>query len=131
MTQPPPRSTRTDTLVPDPTPFRSCRFAGCKHAPVPQRPADRQIIAAVLSAIADPHDLPVRQFQPARTLNLKEEELYGIGRPGDFQSFALQRDILDRGPVEIGNKRLAIRSEERREGKECVSTFRSRGSRSH
>src|SRR3546814_10173431 len=102
MTQPPPRSTRTDTLVPDPTPFRSCRFAGCKHAPVPQRPADRQIIAAVLSAIADPHDLPVRQFQPARTLNLKEEELYGIGRPGDFQSFALQRAIIDRGPVEIG-----------------------------
>ena len=71
---------------------------GRKDAALAQQPADGDIFAAVLVGIANPHDLAVGQLQPARALDLQEEQFDRIGRPADFQPAAGERPILDLGP---------------------------------
>src|SRR3546814_15725586 len=84
------------------------RLPALQFAAVEQQLADADIAAAVLRVVADAHDVAARQPQAARPLNLEEEEFGGSGGPSDFE-----------------------RSEERRVGKECVSTCRSRWVPSH
>src|SRR3546814_13698781 len=103
MIRRPPRSTRTDTLVPYTTLFRS--MPACARS------------GAIVEADADPfllghigHDF--------------------MAQPAFPQEDAARRGFgIDEGFQILG--RVVVRSEERRVGKECVSTCRSRWSPDH
>ena len=69
--------------------------------------ADAGVIAAVLALIADPHHRSVGQPQPARALDLQEEQFDRIGRPGDDRRATVERALLDRGAIVIGDEALA------------------------
>src|SRR3546814_17966173 len=105
MLRRPPRSTRTDTLFPYTTLFRSavhCRYCFRRHFPYAEQ-----------SAAADGWEHALATF--AADTSIHEVLLSG----GD--------------PLSLSTDKLAqlSRSEERRVGKECVSTCRSRWSPSH
>src|SRR3546814_12756786 len=107
MIRRPPRSTRTDTLFPYTTLFRSPNLRRSR--------LDRKVLKAVVydhcgAAIANPPDEQRSTIQPS----------------GE----AVQRlqPILHRAETDA---HLSARSEERRVGKECVSTGRSRWSPYH
>src|SRR3546814_15032714 len=107
MIRRPPRSTRTDTLFPYTTLFRAmAKAAGQRLVSLLilglRGGGDRSQGAAMEAAFEGDDDAPFRR--PAL-----------IGRPAPYQ--------LDRG--------LVGRSEERRVGKECVRTCRSRWSPYH
>src|SRR3546814_14572863 len=107
MIRRPPRSTRTDTLFPYTTLFRS----------VEQRVGDQ----------------PQRGGGPEADAALRPQQ---ADDEGDAQEELDDADVAHEVLVEkarIGHARhqLVPRSEERRVGKECVSTCRSRWSPSH
>src|SRR3546814_20893310 len=112
MIRRPPRSTRTDTLFPYTTLFRSLRRLGRHHPGI-----------AVLHVVDD----PLLAFDVVRRGDVREVER---------QLDALGVDLLAgveklRRPaahVPPDRRILGTRSEERRVGKECVSTCRSRWS---
>src|SRR3546814_13230998 len=112
MIRRPPISTRTDTLFPYTTLFRSLRrnWRG-------EEPADAQL---------DQLDHAIRTVTRARSL----AELLGIEGNGAAVYFGAFSKMIKRE----GGESIAFdfaRSEERRVGKECVSTCRSRWSRYH
>src|SRR3546814_14548939 len=115
MIRRPPRSTRTDTLFPYTTLFRS------DHAGTPDHWVEQaQELAAreLLEPLAE-----LTQF--ARRVHASDQRAAGrTGHRGDPQAARLQR--LDHADL-----RQPARSEERRGGKECVSTCRSRWSPFH
>src|SRR3546814_15932206 len=94
MIRRPPRSTRTDTLFPYTTLFRS---------PV-AKDGRVEIVHDEQAGIRIVRDQPGCRFRQNRADSLE---------PGDLVGVALDR-------------RVPVRSEERRVGKECVSTCRSR-----
>src|SRR3546814_11859823 len=107
MIRPPPRSTRTDTLFPYPTLFRS----------LPDNlVSDRLIIFIKQSDCGAEDDFVTRESLGIN--DLRAAQLVFYIRDGGFH---LSLPLL--GGV--------IRSEERRVGKECVSTCRSRWSPYH
>src|SRR3546814_19911840 len=125
MLRPPPRSTRTDTLFPYTTLFRSL-------ADVPQSLAarNRQLGAnarhrLVAVNAAGPHDDRIEaitaDFEPAHRLVQRLLEV-----ATHRHHFADRLHL--RGQTRVG---LRERSEERRVGKECVSTCRYRWSPYH
>src|SRR3546814_12366393 len=95
----PPRSTRTDTLFPYTALFRSAReigdAAGC--------PADR------------------REFMGGQVM-IVGTRLRSVVMIAVMTSFALAFYMIS---LKVSAERSAVRSEERRVGKECVSTCRS------
>src|SRR3546814_14316032 len=112
MIRRPPRSTRTDTLFPYTTLFRS------RASPVPQ-------ISTGLNEI-------VREFKPTAASDGKPSSVgAGFGRsdcgPGPSSQSRSNTERLELGD-EIVARAGKDRSEERRVGKECVSTCRSRWS---
>src|SRR3546814_16547824 len=115
MRRVPPRANRTDTPMPDTTRFRSDRRflrAGI----------GRNQVAAVAADIV----------QPGAALELRRDPAaWGAGRNADAIILAQEdqrhRRSLERGPA----RGVERRSEERRVGKECVSTCRSRWSPYH
>src|SRR3546814_14729800 len=128
MIRRPPRSTRTDTLFPDTSLFRSHRHA-------------EAFLAAIAAALAhqrvDEHALGRIEHQPALA---STPLLGGAGLIVDQDAGAFHRaQLLLHGIERIAvfkahavRKLAAIpRSEERRVGKECVSTCRSRWSPYH
>src|SRR3546814_15307809 len=106
MRRRPPRSTRTDTPFPDTTLFRPLE-GRAGQAALPRRGDDRARGAQTL----------------ARDRRVRRDE------PGQTQVHGQTRDLLNLVVGEIG--RDLNRSEERRVGKECVSTCRSRWSPYH
>src|SRR3546814_17148757 len=113
MIRRPPRSTRTDTLFPYTTLFRSAR-----------------------SSAALPHGLRRRRLQPEN----EGAEQVGIrtggseGNADAASTFYDARSDLEQPQAQGGKLRACQssgRSEERRVGKECVSTCRSRWSPYH
>src|SRR3546814_15412822 len=128
MIRRPPRSTRTDTLFPYTTLFRSS--SGRRHGDTgfQLRRADRQ-------RGLDAGDVG-RRRQVGRQDFLKRLEIGGDDLEDEvdftvehvtFADFGNVRNVL----FEFGEIALGLRSEERRGGKECGSTFRSRWSLSH
>src|SRR3546814_17235467 len=118
MIRRPPRSTRTDTLFPYTTLFRSDRLNGIelRLPPLSARPRDILPLA--------------RHFLPdgKRLAEDAERALLRHAWPGNVRELrnTMQRAAL----LAAGDEVLAAnlgRSEERRVGKECVSTCRSRG----
>src|SRR3546814_11541135 len=125
MIRRPPRSTRTDTLFPYTTLVRS-EFT--------QR--------VFRSRVADRHRDPLQQQSERRALPhqqlapQKVERLNAIGSFMDRVQTVVAIQTLDRivARVAVATEHLdreLVRSEERRVGKECVSTCRSRWSPYH
>src|SRR3546814_16686642 len=115
----PPRATRTDTLCPYPTLFRSLS----RLDKLDRKPAERKA-----------HH-PVHRVRLSRTHQIGE---FLNHRPLACVRLDLARQPLaDADVVALGGRfgdvaaALAVRSEERRVGKECVSTCRSRWSACH
>src|SRR3546814_17854945 len=108
MIRRPPRSTRTDTLFPYTTLFRSNLLGDetLGNRVARQALAERPLL------------LPARK--PRAAVHLQHRARLGTHREIAADGFV--RSFEARGP------RLDARSEERRAGKECVSTFRSRWS---
>src|SRR3546814_14593056 len=107
MNRRPPRSTRTDTLFPYTTLFRSCGQ---------QQVLVGQVGIAAVRALVD-GDAAVEDRAAAAGAD---------PAPGQFAG-GVAGNVLDaQAGVEV-----ALRSEERRVGKECVSTCRSRWSPYH
>src|SRR3546814_19421999 len=100
MIRRPPRSTRTDTLFPYTTLFRSARFAFSRWWQA---------------------DMAERSFkEEVKKLTAGDGEVFsGEG------ILAVTKALLQSGVAYVGGYK---RSAERRVGKECVSTCRSRGS---
>src|SRR3546814_17961879 len=123
----PPRSTRTATLVPDTTLFRSglsvaVHQRGRKARGGVRPPRDRAARRRLLS--------PARGGRGARLFGAAHAPAPDRGR--DRQLFDLSA-IRARGRrpaarLSARPRRIQFRSEERRVGKECVSTCRSRWS---
>src|SRR3546814_12430272 len=103
MIRRPPRSTRTDTLFPYTTLFRSMGD---------RRAVQQQLLAFVGARVADALVPLLHEAGPVRREGAEQ---------GDQVGRADQVDAAGEG----------IRSEERRVGKECVSTCRSRWSQYH
>src|SRR3546814_12047252 len=129
MISPPPRSTRTDTLFPYTTLFRSRRQAGggaaSRASPAPRQAEGGRRAAPLPHREPPPPDrdglvlrrgirrrLPVQQAGPAASLADRTLDRHSADRP------CRQAD------------RHSHRSEERRVGKACFSTCRSRVSHS-
>src|SRR3546814_16236528 len=115
MIRRPPRSTRTDTLFPDTTLFRSYPLWGQSC-----RDVERHLV--------DPD-----RFVAAR----RDEQLGRFrapARPRGAAAGAAQAELPSHGVAagaQGARHALGTRSEERRVGKECVSTCRSRWSSFH
>src|SRR3546814_12904437 len=114
MRRRPPGSTRTDTLFPYTTLFRSFRF--------PARHPDDAIIDVEIEVTDEPvphlaHRQPVTHHHRPRA-----DEAFPAG---------LQQRSLDGAPRRVRPIEHPHRSEERRGGKECVRTCRSRWSPCH
>src|SRR3546814_13894692 len=112
MVRRPPRATRTATLVPYTTLFRSGAMPGVDGV-------DRLVdgSAGIVRA-------PNMQDHFPETHSCDWEIVAGVEDPRD----AFAEDL---GIIFVGKVAKAFRSEERRVGKECVSTCRSRWSPSH
>src|SRR3546814_18707881 len=102
MIRRPPRSTRTDTLFPYTTLFRSLQRVDAEIELQAAIEAERPLRVALVQQIPD------------------------LTRERVAEGFAVGGGELDRLAVDV-----AARSAERRVGKECVSTCRSRWSPSH
>src|SRR3546814_12315269 len=107
MIRRPPRSTRTATLFPYTTLFRGAR---------PDRGAARR----------DPDDRPDHRRHPRRAARL-----YRLAYDGAMDADIIPRDPAAAGQFPATDDPETGRSEERRVGKECVSTCRSRWSPYH
>src|SRR3546814_20316764 len=117
MIRRPPRSTRTDTLCPYTTLFRSGKTANLAGAPV-GRPRLCQTFVEHRAAHADSADGHPRGKAAPNALYLY--------RPGDQQPAQCDAGgSLGEGPASL-DLLLPFRSEERRVGKEWSSTLRSR-----
>src|SRR3546814_15537913 len=110
MIRRPPRSTRTDTLFPYTTLFRS-EYLTDEHF--------GELAARVLA------------FQWFEANQPKDDKKFGSGE--DFSRVEERREARAADPAATSAEAEAIfgRSEERRVGKECVSTCRSRWSPYH
>src|SRR3546814_11351275 len=108
MIRRPPRSTRTDTLFPYTTLFRSIRMRRIKQA----------VIGLALVIAVPAHAAPTPDYQAA-TATLAQ-----------YKQAIESRDLSGAEALFAPDAQL-FRSEERRVGKECVSTCRSRWSPYH
>src|SRR3546814_13447050 len=138
MIRRPPRSTRTDTLFPYSTLFRSaeqmgqtavahdriCLVAYRRALAVQQGFRDRRLVS-IEDGVDPLADLP----SPALQFQDRIPDLRRIQKLGGADGIADPADALEESvPAELVGTGHRRRSEERREGKECVSTCRSRWS---
>src|SRR3546814_14774559 len=134
MLRRPPRSTRTDTLFPYSTLLGSFWQARGGHRAAPD-------LKALLAALADAaHDdvFYRRRIDPRPRDDAIQHRARHVGRmPSGEPAAALAAGGAHRfndigfGPAEFSLEFVFERSEERRVGKECVSTCRSRWSTDH
>src|SRR3546814_13465399 len=126
MIRRPPRSTRTDTLFPYTTLFRSY-YGNDKdgqgvNEPLRTMPTkDRFGLVTVKGELYQIVDIGMRMLTPRELANAQ-------GFPPEY--------VIDRKPdgtplTKTAQVRMIGRSEERRVGKECVSTCRSRWATDH
>jgi hypothetical protein len=67
----------------------------------------RDVVAPVLPGVADADHLAFGADQPARALDLQEEELDRVRRPGDLEPAPGERAVLDLRAVVIGHEAAA------------------------
>src|SRR3546814_11531659 len=150
MIRRPPRSTRTDTLLPYTTLFRSQGVdeegERCTGSSAVAPAADEEIHTDQREVEEDVEDQQVERQEDAQRGALEEEEPgvvlarapLGFRRPGDGgekqqrgHQCQRQRDAVDADAPSDAEGRYPFglgRSEDRRVGKECVRTCRSRWS---
>src|SRR3546814_18613822 len=119
MSRRPPISTRTDTLLPYTTLFRSL-----KHRPLRPPGAERALSAAELAEAK-------RAGNPEFDINADWVDYAAAGASGAEDITARLIEVLAVVELQGDVYRFGLtgsRSEERRVGKECVSTCRSRWS---
>src|SRR3546814_18351409 len=120
MIRRPPRSTRTDTLFPDTTLFRSHDATGLDRRQIVQGYKELQLgIICVVDQEAQ--NVNLLKFQPFSSYP-SQVEVWVDGAFHSHAGCALESVAISKMPH---------RSEERRVGKECVSTCRSRWSPYH
>src|SRR3546814_17383436 len=117
MIRRPPRSTRTDTLFPYPTLFRS--MLDYRGEDDPLKTKIRQVIAAEGDRITDLH---VWQLGPGHHAVIVAVVTKARREPAVYRDRLLEVVGISHVTVEVN------RSEERRVGKECVGTCRFRWS---
>src|SRR3546814_17815553 len=118
MIRRPPRSTRTDTLFPYTTLFRSTLADGLNQLPQFRGSDVPQAGGVSANGAAGANLLNLRNLGAERNLVLLNGRRVVAG--------------TDQGATDINTlPQSLVRSEERRVGKECVSTCRSRWSPSH
>src|SRR3546814_13651126 len=122
MIRRPPRSTRIDTLFPYTTLFRSS--GGIEAAGI-NRFRDAHPFIDGKAGVAR----QCRQHVIARLLDTLA--IFNLPKFPHCQRSVVGAPKLFRGRVIIVDKQEGVRSEERRVGKECVSTFSSRWSPYH
>src|SRR3546814_12914002 len=122
MQRRPRQATRTDTLLPDTTLVRARRQRDPRRQPCPTRDGYLAIV-------------PYTPESTARLMALLGSD--GLTETPEFQAAKAKGQHMPIVYSEIARKTPAkttaewLRSEERRVGKECVSTCRSRGSPYH
>src|SRR3546814_14979936 len=119
-----PRSTRTDTLFPYTTLFRSVRqraFECLARFGQSIRDIPPQRVRAVATNTVRALSAPQAFLVPAETALGHGIEIIA----GREEARLVYLGVAHAQPPKKGNLRLVIRSEERRVGKECVSTCRS------
>src|SRR3546814_11274408 len=133
MIRRPPRSTRTDTLVPYTTLFRAgdalkARQVSsfCQHPPKNMTPADVDKARGILLGLASKN---IADCDAVRAAIRRIEKQYGkredgvpVGEDSERNEFYASTGLYGR---------VTVRSDERRVGKECGSTCRSRWSTYH
>src|SRR3546814_17854835 len=122
----PPRSTRTNTLFPYTTLFRShC----CHKAWHDTSPAIGKINYYM---VGDQNHALSNNFEVLREgVGLADRGTFVLDPQGEIQLLEITPEGVGRNAAELLRKIKALRSEERRVGKECVSTCRSRWSPDH
>src|SRR3546814_19893242 len=130
MIRRPPRSTRTDTLFPYTTLFRSKGVRGGDASRKLSKGQDRGAIPS--NAAAQRNFVAILEPSALRAVGKGDMRL---ARFGEFEQTGRAARFGARyraGSDEVAGARAgAVRSEERRVGKECVSTCRSRWSAYH
>src|SRR3546814_12247312 len=111
MNRRPPRSTRTDTLFPYTTLFRSQAAARAYF--------DKDVADLKL------HEMAYLAILPKGPANYRPESPTGHERALERRNWALG-EMYKNGWITEAQRNEGQRSEERRVGKECVSTCRSR-----
>src|SRR3546814_16327776 len=129
MMRQPPSSTRTYTLFPYTTLFRSARhgFARIAHDVDANALGARGFDEARVGLIALRHARTDMKAEQPRRLDQRSEDIVAVAEPREFEPRQRLAAFDDRQPV---GDELA-KSEERRVGKECVSTCRYRWSPDH
>src|SRR3546814_16837599 len=115
----PPRSTRTDPLLPYTTLFRS-KVTVPEDYPVETLKGQPAEFAVTVKAVKVPADA-----------RIDDEFAKSLGLESLDKLKELMKDQVEQEHNGLTRTYMKRRSEERREGKECVSTCRSRGSRDH
>src|SRR3546814_12948667 len=125
----PPRSTRTDTLFPYTTLFRSDHLPRCRAA----EPRLELVEVECMVAVGDRETGPFGFTVAACRVDPVEEDapFNPVARVDDIEPVGrlLRHDRV--AGRSVGHRLGSPRSEERRVGKECVSTCRSRWSPDH
>src|SRR3546814_19179178 len=121
MIRRPPRSTRTDTLFPYTTLFRSKSDLAAPRQSVPLDSRDKRFAGRCFANSGKPARADVRALARACERLKIHPRAKCIARPGQNP----QEYIV------VAIELIKRRSEERRVGKECVSTCRSRWSPYH
>src|SRR3546814_18897472 len=130
MRRRPPRSTRTDTLFPCTTLFRSLPLAYSKDMQDDKPPGFEAYDLLALSIAAMTGMIDEIAFVPER---MRAAAAGGFSTATDLADWLVREaGVPFREAHHITGRAVqAARSEERRVGKECVSTCRSRWSQHH
>src|SRR3546814_19738989 len=121
MIRRPPRSTRTDTLFPYPTLFRSIQAAEAADIKVEQSEIDQYFAQYAQNFGSTPEAFAELLHSKGSSARVVKRQIHG-----EMAWTRLQRSRIEPF-VNVGEEEVqSIRSEERRVGKECVSWGRYR-----
>src|SRR3546814_14023975 len=131
MIRRPPRSTRTDTLFPYTTLFRSTPDPVALHrilAGLKRQGVDHLALEASSHGLAQ-YRLDGVRIRAAAFTNISRDHLDYHGTMADYRAAKLRlfAELLAPDGTAVVNAESRERSEGRRVGKACVSTVRSRG----
>src|SRR3546814_18307444 len=131
MIRRPPKSTRTDTLFPYTTLFRSDPFRGPELAPGPEVQSDAEIDAFVRSHVESAYhpSCSCRMGTDSMAVVDGEARVHGLEALRVVEASivpSIVRGNIKSPTIMLADKLAYARSEDRPVGKQCVSTFKFR-----